>query len=361
MKKLFIILLFISSLAYSQAPSKLRGNATVINQGQNWTWDFTTDSDTTFIRSSNKVKIDSLVDVNRLSVGTVGQVPYSNAGGTDVDYSSNFVYDGDELFVNDGATFNESGLAGKNFRIESDNSDSIFFVDTDNDQIRIISNEGGLIIGGGTNAPRLATARDAARGSLTVQPIGGDSPGSVEVFPSGTSERSHFLTTNANDPDNFGFVEWETNVGDSWLHSSLKGTGTAPTTFKIYGFDDDIRFLNNVIIGEEDTALVGLEIQSGSNTTIAPLLDVPNGSLWIGNGSTSAGISIGQNVGVYSWIQTRNEAAGSGNSNDLALNPLGGFVGVGNQNPTALFHIGDAGSGATAKIQFEDDLLYLLS
>lgn len=104
----------------------------------------------------------------------------------------------------------------------------------------ITDKEIGLVFGDLTQSPRVASARNNARFALTVQPSGGDAPGSVEVFPSGTSTRSHFLATNANDPDNFGFVEFEVNGNSGWLHAQNKGTGTAPTEFRFYNFPDGV-------------------------------------------------------------------------------------------------------------------------
>ncbi|WPU94317.1 hypothetical protein SNE25_02115 [Mucilaginibacter sabulilitoris] len=85
----------------------------------------------------------------------------------------------------------------------------------------------------------------------------------------------------------------------------------------------------------------GLSVEAAQNAAMAPLTSLPNGSAWIGATSTTGGISIGQFGGTYGYIQSRNKGIGSG-AYKLALNPLGGFVGVGTTAPASALHVIDA-------------------
>src|SRR5699024_3190124 len=133
--------------------------------------------------------------------------------------------------------------------------------DLDFHSLAISSNEEGLLVG--QNVPvRIATARDASRGSVTVQPTA-TAPGSVELFPGGTSERSHFLATNATDEDNFGFVELEVNKKDSWIAPGVKGAGDIPVNFRVWGFQKGISLQDNVSIGVNIDSPDPLTVQGG--------------------------------------------------------------------------------------------------
>lgn len=153
-------------------------------------------------------------------------------------------------------------------------------------QGRITDKEKGLIFGDLDNSPRVASARDSARGSLTVQPSGGNGSGSVEIFPSGTSNRSHFLATNNSDPDNFGFVEFEVNGSDAWMHSASKGTGTGPRTFEFQQFPDGVRVHNQLLVGDIGRAPSGqLEVDHTGAMENAIQVGDPN--------------TIGNDTGIY--------------------------------------------------------------
>lgn len=96
----------------------------------------------------------------------------------------------------------------------------------------------------------------------------------------------------------------------------------------------------NIGIGTA-TPVAGLSVEAGPNAAMSPLTSVPNGSAWIGAANTTGGISIGQFSGTYGYIQSRNKGTGSG-AYKLALNPLGGFVGVGTTAPASALHVKDA-------------------
>ena len=74
-----------------------------------------------------------------VTFGADNQIPFTNAGGTDFDYSANFTFDGSSLNVDGGAVFNEGGAA-VDFRIESDTNTNMFRVDGTNNRVYHTSN-----------------------------------------------------------------------------------------------------------------------------------------------------------------------------------------------------------------------------
>lgn len=75
-----------------------------------------------------------------LLFGTDNQVPFTNATGTNFDYSANFTMSGTAFAVdNSNVVFNESG-ADVDFRIEGDTDPNLFFVDASTSRIGIGTN-----------------------------------------------------------------------------------------------------------------------------------------------------------------------------------------------------------------------------
>lgn len=71
------------------------------------------------------------------SFGTDNQIPFTNAGGTDFDYSANFTFDGTNFGVdNSSVVFNESG-ADVDFRIEGDTNVNLFNLDASANKVGI--------------------------------------------------------------------------------------------------------------------------------------------------------------------------------------------------------------------------------
>lgn len=191
--------------------------------------------------------------------------------------------------------------------------------------LHVFSNEEGIIIGEETTSPRLCSSRDNARGTLVVQPHGGDHPGSLELYPSGTQERSHFIACNSNDSDNWGGVELECDAGEAWIDSEVKGAGTAPTVFRIFGFADGIQL-------EEVTTTWGSNQLPTSTGTAS------NAGLRVGYESGNGVLDIGQAGGSGGWIQSTNKGDLS-TVYKLLLNPNGGNVGIGHTSPDTTLDI----------------------
>jgi len=84
--------------------------------------------------------------------------------------------------------------------------------------------------------------------------------------------------------------------------------------------------------------ILGLSIETGASAAIAPLSSAPSGSAWIGASGSGGGITMGQYASYYGYIQSRNKATNI-IPYPLALNPLGGFVGIGTASPGTLLHL----------------------
>lgn len=152
--------------------------------------------------------------------------------------------------------------------------------------------------------PLLSNKRTSAPRSLTVQPDDGDAAGSVEIFPSGTIQRSHYLAATDPDPNNFGFIELEAAQNEGWIDAGQKGTGTAPTQFKFWNFPDGVRFQDNVAMGADITPTRPLHItHSGAS----------DGAIRVGDDDTP-----GNNTGIY-LRSTGRAIVRSANGAELAL------------------------------------------
>ena len=104
-------------------------------------------------------------------------------------------------------------------------------------------------------------------------------------------------------------------------------------------FLNDGYFAAKVGIGTE-TPLAKLDISTSGNTAI-PGLDVVPGtstSTVFGNTGNTVILAVGVDNANTSWLQGR-QTTGTGSAFDIALNPLGGNVGIGTNDPASLLHI----------------------
>src|SRR6056297_3969920 len=101
MKKLLFILLLIPTLLVGQQP--FYGNRSFISLDGNDTLNLRFNGDTIYFESTDSVYFDKLLNIGggggSLSVGTDGQIPYTNAAGDDLSYSDNFKWDGNALLI----------------------------------------------------------------------------------------------------------------------------------------------------------------------------------------------------------------------------------------------------------------------
>src|SRR6056297_150344 len=99
MKRLLFILLFIPTLLVGQQP--FYGNRSFISLDGNDTLNLRFNGDTIYFESTDSVYFDKLLNIGggggSLSVGTDGQIPYTNAAGDDFSYSDNFKWNGNAL------------------------------------------------------------------------------------------------------------------------------------------------------------------------------------------------------------------------------------------------------------------------
>jgi len=121
------------------------------------------------------------------------------------------------------------------------------------------------------------------------------------------------------------------------------GTTTLSTRFTI------ARDTGNVGIGT--TAPVAkLDVSTSGNTAIPALASVPGASTSavFGNTGNTVILAVGVDNANTSWLQGR-QTTGTGSAFDIALNPLGGNVGIGTTAPAALLEI--TGTGDALRIE----------
>lgn len=169
--------------------------------------------------------------------------------------------------------------------------------DLDFNSLHVRDKDVGIIIGDDARSPRLGAARDMSPGGLSVQPSGGSHPGSVEIFPQGTSERSHFLACNAADPNNFGFVKFEARItatnNEGLIQGGQKNSGVAPDRFRWKDFPA------GVIFEDIDVSAHHFRSQDSGLWSSAVLRDNFLSALNTGNDS---GMAIGAGTGVSTWF-----------------------------------------------------------
>lgn len=141
----------------------------------------------TLLGSFTKAQLDAAVsDGNVLYVGDVGigaglafgtdnQIPFTNAAGTNLDYSPNLTFDGTALSVdNSTVIFNESG-ADVDFRIESDGNAGMFFLDGGNNRVGIGTASPGFTL------DIAGTARIASASSSRLEIWAGSASGGLSL------------------------------------------------------------------------------------------------------------------------------------------------------------------------------------
>lgn len=89
-------------------------------------------------------------NTSSVSFGSDDQIPYTNAGGDDFDYSANFVFDGSVIAVGDGTVDVEIGSNGSEGSVGTESNHNLRFVTNSNN--RAILTTGGLF-GVGTSTP----------------------------------------------------------------------------------------------------------------------------------------------------------------------------------------------------------------
>ena len=129
----------------------------------------------------------------------------------------------------------------------------------------------------------------------------------------------------------------------------LYGTAGSSDLFAISS-STNVRLLTLTAAGRiglgTSTPLTGLDILPIVSAAPNAITSIANGSLLIGASDTSNRITSGVVSGsmAYGWFQTRFQGVNAGVTN-LALNPIGGLVGIGTTTPLAkLDIIGTAGS-----------------
>jgi len=107
MKRLLFILLLIPTLLVGQQP--FYGNRSFISLDGNDTLNLRFSGDTIYFESTDSVYFDKLLNIGSggggsLSVGTDGQIPYTNPAGDDFIYNDYLKYDGNKLKFNTDTT-----------------------------------------------------------------------------------------------------------------------------------------------------------------------------------------------------------------------------------------------------------------
>lgn len=284
--------------------------------------------DTSTVSGTTKVPVQDAIDTTLLSSATITEILEAGIESiTDI-----------ELQTTEGILYLEGQATGggrircsAGFAIQTAADSDILFKPGDDlvlrvyadGYVRVNNRTGGIVIGEYSGSPCISSSRDNALGALTVKPAGGDAPGSIELFSSGTETRSHFLACNTTDPNNFGAVELECDDLEAWIDSESKGTGTAPTLFRVFGFDEGIQL-------EEPTTIYGTSALPTSTGTDS------SAGLRVGYDGGNGVLDFGQNGGNHGWIQSTNKTDLSSTYN-FVVNPNGGNVGINQLYPkTAL-------------------------
>jgi len=214
------------------------------------------------------------------------------------------------------------------------------------------------VIGDGTSNSQYLLSLKGNGGSTDAMFV--QSSGNVGIGTTSPSEKlevdGNVKVTGDLKMDNNKGVQIKDNGGA--LRDVLKFASNNQIQIGSSAIGGDIRFLNtgdytfengNVGIGTT-SPLAKLDISTSGNTAIPGLGAVPGAStsaIFRNSGNTvilAAGVS---NTNV-SWLQGR-QTTGTGNAFNIALNPLGGNVGIGTTSPTEKLHI----FGTTAAVKIE--------
>ena len=154
----------------------------------------------------------------------------------------------------------------------------------------------------------------------------------VGALPNGTGSVTSFQTFNNSDPTNAAAIGIVATSTDMRLSSFITGTGTyLPMTF-LTGGSERMRIdtSGDMQIGGT-TALGRLAVY---HTSTAPSLSSNSGVGLSVRGSSTLRLNMGSDPSspFGGWIQSSD---GAGNSFPLNLNPLGGNVGIGTNNPSS--------------------------
>jgi hypothetical protein len=258
-----------------------------------------------------------------VSFGTDNQIPYTNAGATDFDYSSTFTYDGTTLNVDGAATFNDAG-ANVDFRIEGDADANAFFVDASADAVGI-----------GTNAPGAKLdIQDASDTYLIAMKTPAQSQYQLHL----TSGNSPILALNSQNGDQNAQVSFSAGVSSSntrptWFAGR---TGGDPSPFEIRSFHPSGAFFEQRLFIQAQGAMVinegGLDRDTrfeGDNDANLLFVDAGADKVGIGTGTPTMKLQIvSGRVGFYQGADVASAAGAIAVGNDGNVFELTGTAAV---------------------------------
>jgi hypothetical protein len=308
----------------------------------------------TSVRASDAATDDALITEQavREAIASSVQVDFGDDGTANIDPLRQISVVGDTNGIF--STGDESGElavdAGKKWPdadqldgVEGSNYARTDISETFNNKITVP----GIQISTDTVAPLISNKRSTSNEAVTVQPTGGDRPGSVELFPSGTENRSHFIATNEPDPNNWHGVEFEVQGSESWFRAISKGTpsNAAITNFNFEDFDyvkvedgTSLRAVEDLIVGANTSPNQPLQVNHAGDNQLAAR---------IGDKDT-----VTSNTGIY--LRSNGEAtirSGAKGTLGLYIGPTGstgvtiannGNVGIGDPPPISPSYALDA-------------------
>lgn len=173
----------------------------------------------------------------------------------------------------------------------------------------------------------------------------------INVIPNGTQTSASIRTVNNSDPTNAAFTAATVTSAESQFAAGIYGTGSyLPMTFYTGGSERmRIDTSGNVGINYTNMSSLGAKLYCYGYSGFGASA---NGSMSLGSRSnftstfenTSGGYGLGININAATGIaQLQSQRFdGTATAYDIALNPLGGNVGIGTTGPAARLDLGRA-------------------